>query len=169
VDNWNARRQLLEAIAEPGGSSHSLKVELSIVDLLVEQHQISIGLKAQHCSRSNSFGPGDRASSLFAELHAALLPGLPRPPASSQIFRLSLVTSNTPSPSENSVHHSVETVDTLEIWRELRKERQIANGTKHGGIGLTVAGVASVTVDELVVLEMSEGDERKRKELAEFS
>lgn len=165
VDDCKARRDTPEAIAEPGSSS-SPKVELSIVNLLAERQEISIGLKALHCSRSTSSGAGNRASSLFAELHAALLPGLPPPPASSQIFRLSIFNSTTPPSSQNGLHYPAEAVDTLEILWELHKAGLIANGTRRGGPGLEVAGVSSVSVDEVVLLEISEGDdERGWKEL----
>ncbi|ORY70782.1 hypothetical protein BCR35DRAFT_334156 [Leucosporidium creatinivorum] len=157
VDDWKVRRDVLEAIAEPG-SSPSPKVELRIVDLLVEGKEISIGIKARRCSRSATSDPGNRASSLFDELHAALHPGLPPPPASSQILRL-LIFKSTTCPSRNhDLHRPVEAVDTLEIWRELRKARLIANGTRCGGVGLEVAETSFVAVEAVVLLEKSEGE-----------
>lgn len=92
IDSWRARLDIAER------ASSWKKVELQVVDLLVERDRISVGLKATVRPPASKQGrPSGQASSrLFAEPHSALLHDVPPPASSSQIFHLPLLDVSTP-------------------------------------------------------------------------
>lgn len=155
VDSWRARLDIAER------TSSSRKVELQVVDLLVERDRISAGLKANLRPRASKQGrpSGQATSDLFAELHSALLHDVPLPGPSSQIFRLPLLEASTLQTTSNNVDQANAEIDTLDVWRKMRGGGQIANGGRCRS-GLSVAGVSSVEVEAVVLLRKELGAEQ---------